>query len=49
MAFFRGTGGADTATFQQLPLAIDEGELTLLLLLLQEQVYYLLMQELILY
>jgi len=25
MAFFRGTGGADTATFQQLPLAIDEG------------------------
>lgn len=25
MAFFRGTGGADTATFQQLPLAINEG------------------------
>ena len=25
MAFFRGTGGADTATFEQLPLAISEG------------------------
>jgi len=25
MAFFRGTGGAGTATFEQLPLAISEG------------------------
>jgi len=25
MAFFRGTGGAGTATFEQLPLAINEG------------------------
>jgi len=25
MAFFRGTGGADTATFEQLPLAVSEG------------------------
>lgn len=25
MAFFRGTGGADTATFETLPLAVSEG------------------------